>query len=971
MKLLSKIGVLLFSLSLSTSVLAQYGKLTGEGLLDKADLHYRTANYEQAKEVYDGILKNNLYDIGSKEWVIAKIGLGSSLLDLGGRTKGANQIFEADSLKNDNLELELIAYLIRQRAWANGAVGFSDKRRQDYELALAVALESGDEFRIAQTKINNALLIRSQDLKQSLQLAKDAATYFYQQNDYFHLSLAYSALFFAYRDLGAYEYAEKVVSRAVDINIKLKNDDLLSSWYWRGGLFFSDIGKFDQALLYYNRNLDFVDGNTSISRISTLYNNIGLAYAYLNDANNSLHYFERSLEIRRNAGITPDPKNLSNIATVYRDLGEFNKAESLFNAALEGFKSQNDISWIASTLEFLALLKLDTNKIEEAESYAQKAFNYATKIEQVKDRNSAWRTLAKVYRQKEEYQKSLDFFKKAYQADSKEVNLRFIGTVIELSKAYRLAGSDSAFYYANQAIEHIENVRVSIYGDYLQTQLFQSYASFYSELALWNLLEGNKESAFDLIERGKSRALLDQISLDIPLSEVLEEEEAIKIFEKSKRIDYLYRQIELQNNAVDKKDIKDELRDVELEYRALLNEAKVKYPALNVVENPSIISLKEIQDKLDNKTAVFEYAAVNDKLITFRITNSSVETNIQTLPKKATRKLVVEVSAYRKAIQSKTEISSLYAQSRNLYNWLIDPLFNEKSKIEQLLIVPDVSLSYLPFESLIDENQRFLIERVNIKYLPSLSLLNYINEPNRIAKKEILAVAGSGFKAGSTGEMVRSEMGFTSLPATLVEVESIAQIFDDVTLLKNESVSESELKALPLSDYKYIHFATHGIVNHDNPNQSGLILSQTTKSENVFGEDGLLNSAEIGFLKLNANLVVLSACNSGFGNNIDGEGLMGLQRSFLKAGSSSVLVSLWSVFDRSTAHLMASFYKNMLKLEEQEMGLWNKTLQFFDKYEAPIFGYKEKALKDAKIEMIEHPYYNHPVYWAPFVLIGK
>lgn len=971
MKFLPKILFLILLLGLSISVNAQYGKITGDLRLDKADELYKTGYYDDAKSIYSSILADNVYEVGSKEWMIAKVGLGSSLLDLGDKKNGADNIFDADSLKSEKLEKELLAYLYKQRAWANGARGLYNNREQDYKDALQIAIESGDEFRIAQLKISNAVILRRKNLDQALKYAKEAATYFNEQRDYFHLLLAYSNLFYVYNDLGAYEIAEKVLIRAIEVNEELKNIDLMPNWYWRGSTFYSDIGKLDQALVFYKKNLEYVDENTSNTQIAALYNNIGLAYTYLNDYKSSLEYYERSLEYRRKQGMKPAPVNISNIAIVYKNLGELETAESLFKEALEGFKAKGDTSFIASTYEFLALIKLDTKELELAEQYGLNALDYATKLYHEKDRNSAWRTLAKIYNEKGEYNRSLDLVRKAYSEDSKEIDFRFLGTLIELSKGYRAVQSDSAFYYADKALGYIEDLRSNIYGDYLQAQLFRSFANFYTMVAYWNLEDGNKEKAFTLVERGKSRALLDQLSLNTPISEVLNEEEAIKIFEKSKRIDYLYRQLDLKTDESEKKEIRSDLLDEEFQHRALLNEAKVKYPQLNALQNPEIANLEEIQSKLDNNSAILEFATTGDKLISFWITKTSIKANVQILSDNSSEVLLKEVQAFREAIQNKETKPELYLKNKNLYTWLLAPIMDSASNVSEIIIVPDVSISYLPFEALIDEDEKFLIEKVNVKYLPSLSLLNYIKEPHRKVEKDILAIAGAGFEGNSSTNNARSQTSFASLPATLMEVDSISKKFENFTVLKNEEVTESELKSIELSQYKYIHFATHGVVNHDNPNQSGLVLSQRYETESIFGEDGLLNSSEIGFLKLNADLVVLSACNSGFGNNIKGEGLMGLQRSFLKAGASSVLVSLWSVFDRSTAMLMSDFYENMGRLEEEEMGLWNKTLQYFNQYEAPLFGYKEEALREAKLSMIKHPYYNHPVYWAPFVLIGK
>jgi CHAT domain-containing protein len=116
---------------------------------------------------------------------------------------------------------------------------------------------------------------------------------------------------------------------------------------------------------------------------------------------------------------------------------------------------------------------------------------------------------------------------------------------------------------------------------------------------------------------------------------------------------------------------------------------------------------------------------------------------------------------------------------------------------------------------------------------------------------------------------------------------------------------------------------------------------------------------------------VLSACNTGAGKVINGEGLLGLQRSFLVAGASSVVASLWSIYDRSTPLFMSEFYDNLIKYEEDEFGWFDKFLVWGDWFEPKLVDYKTIALRDAKLEMLDHPYYSHPVHWASFTITGK
>jgi CHAT domain-containing protein len=160
--------------------------------------------------------------------------------------------------------------------------------------------------------------------------------------------------------------------------------------------------------------------------------------------------------------------------------------------------------------------------------------------------------------------------------------------------------------------------------------------------------------------------------------------------------------------------------------------------------------------------------------------------------------------------------------------------------------------------------------------------------------------------------------------------------------------SEKRLKSENLSNYPYVHLATHGFANRAAPDLSGLAFAVDSGS----AEDNVLYLREIYNLKLNADLVVLSACESGVGKLSRGEGLLGLSRGFIYAGAKNLLVSLWQVNDASTAKLMREFYAGMLAGQS-----------------------KAEALRQAKLHLIQaeasNPKFAMPYYWAPFILIGQ
>jgi CHAT domain-containing protein len=218
-------------------------------------------------------------------------------------------------------------------------------------------------------------------------------------------------------------------------------------------------------------------------------------------------------------------------------------------------------------------------------------------------------------------------------------------------------------------------------------------------------------------------------------------------------------------------------------------------------------------------------------------------------------------------------------------------------------------------------------------------------------QKQLLAFADPALPMGNQKKgqsSVRSWVGTLSdLPYAKMEVEGIAQLYphEVISIYYGNQASEKNLKHMDLESYQRLHFASHGLIDEEKPQFSALVLSPDPNDE----EDGFLTMREVFELKLNADLVVLSACKTGLGKTIRGEGVSGLSRAFLSSGARNVLVSLWNVYDSSTASFMKSFYRNM-----QQDGT--------DKL---------KALKDARMRMIQSGKYSHPYYWAPFILIGK
>ena len=265
------------------------------------------------------------------------------------------------------------------------------------------------------------------------------------------------------------------------------------------------------------------------------------------------------------------------------------------------------------------------------------------------------------------------------------------------------------------------------------------------------------------------------------------------------------------------------------------------------------------------------------------------------------------------------------------------------------------------------KNSRHLLERFGISYAPSASALAAIKTGARqsAAHQKALIAFGdpvydrTGNVANERSAPVKdtiSAMGFYAergldfnrLPYTRDEVVGIGSLFPEQKrqVYLGDKAVEQIVKTEKLDQYRYIHFAAHGLIDEERPVRSGIVLSIAGDGK----EDGVLQMGEIMRLKLNAEMVTLSACRTGLGKLLSGEGIIGLTRAFFYAGANSVVVSLWNVNDLATAELMKAFYQNL-----------NKEMS------------KDEALRQAKLALIKGKQraWQHPYFWAPFVLVGE
>jgi CHAT domain-containing protein len=725
---------------------------------------------------------------------------------------------------------------------------------------------------------------------------------------------------------------------------------------------------YGESLAFANEGLQLAEELNRLSQAASLNDLLGRIYNQLQEYERSLFHFNEAIRIYESRGSISQANSLKiSVTFLLSDLKELELAEDVIGQVMGSMLSP--FQRLRALLAYADLVEMQGNYVQ-AKYYLDKALNEL-------DEN----ILSVDHLIYDQYMdlpiisndERIEFAIKVYESAKRRSVYHEMTAELSLAKAFESTNSDSAFKYAYSALDKLEERRYSTTVNSLKSRLNVNWQSFYYQIADWEIeYKSDYDKAFELFEMSKSRALFDQIYEGQQTDLINSNDPAsLRILELQKKLDREYRELESLSIVDDSESSLFQLSQLELEYQTELDALAQSNPELANLTYPKVSSLEQTQDLLDDNSAYLSYGIRNDQLYIILVKSNQVVFNSD-LMKEDTRGLITGlVNDFRNSIIELNDVAKMKSISEQITEMIIEPVINDLSGIEHLIISPDGPLHLLPFEAL-SIGDDFLIEKFTVKYLPSISVYDVIEYPDiQSFESDLLAIAVSGFESGDGYFGSSSQSSFATLPYAVAEVDSINNYFTSSTVLKNEEVTEFTFKNLDFSDYRFLHLATHGNIDERIPDQSGLILSKKIGTETLFGEDGYLNARELSQLNIPAELVVLSACNTGTGKVIRGEGVMGLQRSILSAGASSVIVSLWNIFDRSTLIFMNKFYENMQEIEDDEVTFLDRIRQYADIYEPDLIDYKTLALQETKIEMINHPYYNHPVHWAPFVITGK
>lgn len=727
----------------------------------------------------------------------------------------------------------------------------------------------------------------------------------------------------------ALEYFQKALALFEEIEFQAGVAGMLNNI---GGLHLQQ-GQYELAEESFRKSLALAEKLKARPQVGQALNNLGRARHHMGDYAKALEFYRESLSIREDIGDKAGiPRTFQNIAGTYSLMGDYDRALEYLQKSLALYESMGNKSDIALTSGSVGMAHLARGDFKSSLEWSERALFTARELNRL---DVLWQALT---------------------------------TAGAAHKALKQYGPARASYA--EAIAVVEEMRGQVAGgEQEQQRFFEDRVSPYR--ALVELLVANNEwgEAFAHAERAKGRVLLDVLQ-----SGRINVAKAMTTLEREQERKLRSELVALNNkitresqgpkpDAARLADFKARLQKARLAYEGFQTNLYAAHPELKIQRGDMRpISLEEAGALLpDMRTALVEYVVAEDKTYLFVLTKggadrSQPDLKVYTLDVKQ-KDLTEQSERFRHQL---AERDLTYGETaRRLYDLLLKPAEAQLRGRDTLVIVPDGKLWELPFQALQDAGSRHLIERHAISYAPSLTVLGEMikargKNPARASSATLLAV-GNPTLGQETIQRAKSALmddKLDPLPEAEKQVVALGKLYGPARsrVYVGPAAREERVKA-EAGGYRILQLATHGVLNDASPMYSYVLLAQ---EDGNLAEDGLLEAWELMNLNLNADLVVLSACETARGRVGAGEGVIGLTWALFVAGSPTTVVSQWKVESASTTELMMEFHRNLRRQTDEA---------------APGMS-TSRALQRAAKKMLARKENSHPFYWAGFVVVG-
>jgi CHAT domain-containing protein/Tfp pilus assembly protein PilF len=880
------------------------------------------------------------------------------------------------------------AYIIKEIGWAHIYLGELRKALEKYNEALQVSRAVGDRRQEANALSGiGAVYMQLGEMRKTIEKFNEALQVSREAGDRRGEAAFLNNIGMAYWRMGEMRKALDKFNEALPLSRavgdRYREGNILSNI----GVTYQSLGEARKALEKCNEALlIFQTVDNRVAQTSML-NRIGEIHRSLGEARKALDKFIEALPLSRAGGdLTGEANALDNIGEVYLSSGETQKALEKFNEALPLRQAVVDRLRMAGTLHKIGEVYRSLGETQKA---MDKFNEVLASRRAVLDRNGEATTLLAIARVEQT---------RGALAQAHETIEQAIGIVESLRADIR--EEHRASYLASRR-EYYES-----YIDILAERHRRNQTAGFDATAFAVSERARARSLLDLL--AESRADIRQ-GVD---SSLLERERSLQQLLQAKAAEQ-FALLNRKHTPAQAEAAAKEIDSITADYEELRAQIRARAPRYAALTQPQPLDLAEIQRQvLDPDTLLLEYSLGDNASHLFVVSQTSVTWS--QLPKRAeieaatrrVRELLIAPqpqpgdteAKYRARVKMVGE--SYWTKAAELSRMLLGPVASQLGR-KRLAIVADGALHYIPFAALPapsprndggrnsgTEPQPLFVEH-EIVSLPSASTLATLRRETagrKPAEKSLAVLADPVFtdddmrvgrnvsktgakektrsadsdetdigflqmkRSGRETGVIGAESGFGRLLSTRREAAAISALVPERERMQALDFEASRTTALrpELGEYRIVHFATHGLLNNVHPELSGIVLSLVNKEGDQ--QDGFLRMQDIYNLKLSAELVVLSACQTGLGKEIKGEGLIGLTRGFMYAGAPRVVASLWKVDDRATSELMKRFYQGLLGPERLRPA---------------------GALRQAQLSIWKQKQWREPYYWAAFVLQGE
>lgn len=704
-------------------------------------------------------------------------------------------------------------------------------------------------------------------------------------------------------------------------------------------------GENDEALKYFARSLEVWKKGLPHREWATTLDNQGETLHAIGSSQQAIDPLQQALKMQKSLEDRKgEARTYRTLGVVYARLGSDVAALKYLEEARAGAQAQGDLWTEALALNNTGSIQLERGRLDEAQATFSEALRIARDGGHRDNEAFALAGLARVRLAEGDAAGASELFAHSEElytrlGDPNALSMVLYGRALAERSRGRL---EAALAFIERAVDLTESLRENVSQRDHRSHVIGARTDLYDLKVDLLLRQGDDAEAFAASEWRRARSMLEMVEKmgavgpprNLP-RDILRRQGVLR-----NRLNELTG-AQLRSDPQNQPEIRARIREALTRWEELSEEMRRLSPAYAAVTEPKLVGVREVQEILDPDTALIAYTLGEERSTLWWIEKDALVVR-ELRPRAELERLANDV--YDQMAQPKRKQQErAQRQQEELGKLLLGSVADRLGNVRRLVVVADDALQILPFAALPVPGSGLLVESHAVVQLPSASLAVTLHarQPQRASPEGLLAVFAA--PVFGPGELA-------SLPHSKREAEEIRAMAPAgmSRLWIGFDAHRDNAMAPDLARFRYVHFATHGIVNLENPNLSGIQLSRVDPQGKPVEGMGILPFYEVYNLRLPADLITLSACQTAVGPQVRGEGPLGMSRSFLYAGASRVVGSLWDVDDEAAAELMILFYRALL-----EEGL------------PPSL-----ALQKAQNEMRAQVKWQSPQHWAGFVLQG-